>query len=48
MAESKINENKDIKNNTGAIINPVACGLNPTKLFLSVGPANKGIYSENN
>ena len=43
MTESKIKENKDIRQNTGAILNPAACGASPTRNFLSVGFADKGI-----
>ena len=43
MAESKIKQDKNIRNNTGAILNPGACGTKPTKNFLSVGFGEGGI-----
>ena len=43
MTESKIKLNKDIRQNTGAILNPAACGTSPTRNFLSVGFADQGI-----
>lgn len=43
MTESKIKSDKNIRNNTGAILNPAACGTKPTKNFLSVGFSDSGI-----
>lgn len=40
---SKINPSKAIRQNTGAILNPRACGVFRTKNFISVGFSNKGI-----
>lgn len=48
MAQSKINENKSIKQNTGAILNPSSCGTHPTTNYISVGFAKKGICGVEN
>ena len=43
MTESKIKQNKEIRQNTGAILNPASCGSFPTRNFLSVGFTDSGI-----
>ena len=43
MANSKINTDNLIKQNTGAILNPAGCGSSPTRNFLSVGFGESGI-----
>lgn len=43
MSESKIKINKEIRQNTGAILNPASCGSFPTRNSISVGFSDSGI-----
>lgn len=43
MSEIKIKSDKEIRQNTGAILNPAACGSHPTRNTISVGFSSSGI-----